>query len=173
MAEDRKENEMAVVTSVDYLRGLKGKDSVLLTPANLPYPYTGCSSIRGDVVNGKWYRIAIGYVGSSPSTGIFNIGNDYNNEAPGNVLFHAFAEGFNNGSVITKIASSSLLPISKVRVVFAPSISLISFLDIFVRLGGTNSLYVSASSLIGFKLQIPEEVSVSIPEGYNVKEVSF
>ena len=36
MAEqDIKENEMASVGSVDYVRGLKGKDSVLITPDNL------------------------------------------------------------------------------------------------------------------------------------------
>ena len=36
MAEqDIKENEMTSVSSVDYVRGLKGKDSVLVTPAEL------------------------------------------------------------------------------------------------------------------------------------------
>lgn len=36
MAEqDIKENEMTTVSSVDYVRGLKGKDSVLITPDNL------------------------------------------------------------------------------------------------------------------------------------------
>lgn len=36
MAEqDIKENEMTPVSSVDYVRGLKGKDSVLITPSSL------------------------------------------------------------------------------------------------------------------------------------------
>lgn len=35
MAEDIKENEMTSVSSVDYVRALKGKDSVLVTPADL------------------------------------------------------------------------------------------------------------------------------------------
>lgn len=35
MADDIKENEMTSVSSVDYVRGLKGKDSVLITPSSL------------------------------------------------------------------------------------------------------------------------------------------
>ena len=35
MAEDIKENEMTSVSSVDYVRALKGKDSVLVTPTDL------------------------------------------------------------------------------------------------------------------------------------------
>ena len=36
MAEqDIKENEMTTVSSVDYVRGLKGKDSVLIAPGDL------------------------------------------------------------------------------------------------------------------------------------------
>ena len=35
MAGDIKENEMTPVSSVDYVRGLKGKDSVLITPSSL------------------------------------------------------------------------------------------------------------------------------------------
>lgn len=35
MAEDIKENEMTSVSSVDYVRGLKGKDSVLVRPEDL------------------------------------------------------------------------------------------------------------------------------------------
>lgn len=173
MGQDVKEKEMKVVDGVDYLRGIKDEDSVLLNPANLPYPNTGGSYIAGNMSYGKWYRIAVGGVGSFPSTGIFNIANNYSNEAAKGILFYAFAEGFANGSTISKIASSATSPISKARVVFAQSTSLMSFLDILVRLGGTNTLCISASSLIGFKLQIPEEVSASIPEGYSVKELAF
>lgn len=35
MAEDIREDQMTSVSSVDYVRGLKGKDSVLITPDNL------------------------------------------------------------------------------------------------------------------------------------------
>jgi hypothetical protein len=35
MAEDIKENEMTTVNSVDYVRGLKGKNSVLIIPSDL------------------------------------------------------------------------------------------------------------------------------------------
>ena len=36
MAEqDIREDQMTVVSSVDYVRGLKGKDSVLVTPSSL------------------------------------------------------------------------------------------------------------------------------------------
>ena len=35
MADDIRENAMTVSSSVDYVRGLKGKDSVLIAPGNL------------------------------------------------------------------------------------------------------------------------------------------
>ena len=47
MAEqDVKENEMTIVSSVDYVRGLKGKDSVLIAPGNL---LSALFQYRGDV----------------------------------------------------------------------------------------------------------------------------
>lgn len=47
MAEqDVKENEMTTVSSVDYVRGLKGKDSVLIAPGNL---LSALFQYRGDV----------------------------------------------------------------------------------------------------------------------------
>lgn len=174
MAEqDIKENEMTSVSSVDYVRGLKGKDSVLIAPGNLPHPDTGGGVITGSrLINNKWYRIAIGRDGSYPCSGIFNIGNRYNNNGPRIILFHSFAEGYGNNSVIAKLASSPVPPVSKVRVLFGKS-PLVSYLDIYVSTNLENDFYISASCLMNLKLQKPEEVSETIPEGYSVKEVSF
>lgn len=46
MGQDVYENEMRIVNSVDYLRGLKGEDSVAITPANL---LSGLFQERGGV----------------------------------------------------------------------------------------------------------------------------
>lgn len=39
MADDIKENEMTTVNSVDYVRGLKGRNSVLVSPTNMLKDY--------------------------------------------------------------------------------------------------------------------------------------
>ena len=171
--QDIKENEMTTVSSVDYVRGLKGKDSVLIKPGALPHPNTGGGVVSADLQNGKWYRIAVGYPGNVASSGLFNIGNFFVNESPRAILFYAFAEGYENGAFVTKVASSSIVPISKARVLYAKSTTERSFLDIYVKLYRLNNFVISAAALINFKLQTPEEVSETIPEGYSVKEVSF
>lgn len=102
MIEKVKENEMTSVDSVDYLRGLKDEDSVLISPRNF-LPNTGGGCTEADLSNGKWYRIAIGYPGNAVSSGLFNIGNLFVNEPPRAILFYAFTEGYNNGTFITKL----------------------------------------------------------------------
>ena len=170
MAEqDIRENEMNSVGSVDYVRGLKGKDSVLIKPGDLPHPNTGGETISANLQSGKWYRIAIGYPGNATSSGLFNMGNEFAYDSAAVILFYAFAEGYNNGAFITKVAASNRLPISKARVLYAKSTTERSYL----RLSGSNKFVISAAALINFKLQTPEEVSEAIPEGYSVKEVSF
>lgn len=174
MAEqDIREDQMTSVSSVDYVRGLKGKDSVLIKPGDLPHPNTGGGVVSADLQNGKWYRIAIGYPGNAASSGLFNIGTFFVNESPRAILFYAFAEGYDNGAFVTKVASSSIVPISKARVLYATSTTKRSFLDICVKLYRLNNFVISAAALINFKLQTPEEVSETIPEGYSVKEVPF
>ena len=174
MAEqDIREDQMTSVSSVDYVRGLKGKDSVLIAPENLPHPNTGGGVVSANLYNGKWYRIAIGAPGNFASSGLFNIGNVFVNEASRSIFFYAFAEGYDNGAFVTKVAASSKLPISKARVLYAKSTTERSFLDIYVTLYNLNEFTISAAALINFKLQTPEEVSEAIPEGYSVKEVSF
>ena len=158
MAEqDIKENEMTTVSSVDYVRGLKGKDSVLIKPGDLPHPNTGSGYTKAALSNGKWYRIARGVSGEQPSSGIFNIANSFSYENSKAILFYAFTDAYSGGSFITKIAASSVVPISKARILSIKS----------------SMVHISASSMIGFTLQTPEEVSEAIPEGYSVKEVSF
>ena len=67
MAEqDIREDQMTVSSSVDYVRGLKGRDSVLIRPGNLPHPNTGGQVVNGILIKGKWYRIAIGRDGTYP-----------------------------------------------------------------------------------------------------------
>ena len=174
MAEqDIREDQMTSVDSVDYVRGLKGKDSVLIKPGDLPHPNTGGETISANLQSGKWYRIAIGYPGNATSSGLFNMGNEFAYDSAAVILFYAFAEGYNNGAFITKVAASNRLPISKARVLSAKSTTERSYLDIYVRLSGSNKFVISAAALINFKLQTPEEVSEAIPEGYSVKEVSF
>jgi hypothetical protein len=172
MIEKVKENEMTSVDSVDYLRGLKDEDSVLISPRNF-LPNTGGGCTEADLSNGKWYRIAIGYPGNAVSSGLFNIGNLFVNEPPRAILFYAFTEGYNNGTFITKIAASNSLPISKARLLHARSTTERSYLDVYIQTSGINTYKISAATLINFKLQTPEEVSEDIPKGYAVDEVSF
>lgn len=174
MAEqDIREDQMTVTNTVDYLRGLKGKDSVLIAPDKLPHPNTGGGYTKANLSNGKWYRIARGVSGEQPSSGIFNIANSFAYEKSRAILFYAFTDAYSDGSFITKIAASSVVPISKARVLSIKSNSGDSYLDVFVRLNEMNVVHIAASSMIGFTLQAPEEVSGDIPEGYSVKEVSF
>lgn len=170
--QDIREDQMTVSSSVDYVRGMKGKNSVLINPNNLPHPNTGGQVVNGILIKGKWYRIAVGRDGSYPCSGIFNIGNRFNNHNPCTVLFYSFVEGYSSRSFIAKLASSSILSVSKARVLFG-KVPLISYLDIYVIGNIQNEFYISASCLMNFKLQTPEEVDKAIPEGYSVKEVLF
>ncbi len=171
--QDIKEEQMTVTNSVDYVRGLKSKDSVLISPDNLPHPNTGSEYIEPkSLYYKKWYRIAIGRDGTFPSSGIFNIGNRYNNAHPTAVLFYAFASCYDNQSFVSKLASSNVVYVSKARILFGAS-PLVSYLDIYTSGIVQNDFYISASCLMNFKLQTPEEVSETIPKGYSVIEVSF
>ena len=175
MAEqDVKENEMTSVDSVDYVRGLKGKDSVLIAPDKLPHPNTGGGYIIGPIYRGKWYRIAIRATGSSPASGIFNVVNNYNNTPSKSILLYAFAEGYDNGLSIVELGSSPKKSISKARVLAAGALGKEVYLDVYTNIPGEyNEFIISAACLTGFQLHTPEEVSETIPEGYSVKEVSF
>ncbi len=147
--QDIREDQMTVTSSVDYVRGMKGKNSVLINPNNLPHPNTGGQFISsGALIKGKWYRIAVGRDGSYPCS------------------------GYSSRSFIAKLASSSMLSVSKARVL-SGKVPLVSYLDIYISASLENSFYISASCLMNFKLQTPEEVGETIPEGYSVKEVAF
>ena len=174
MAEqDIREDQMNSVSSVDYVRALKGKNSVLIAPGNLPHPKTGGEYIETSALsNKKWYRIATGRDGSFPCSGIFNIGNRFNNNNPKTVLFYSFAEGYKESSFTEKLASSDVSPVSKVRVLSGKS-PLVSYLDIYISTNLENNFFISASCLINFHLQTPEEVIGAIPEGYSVNEFAF
>lgn len=69
--QDIREDQMTITNTVDYLRGLKGKDSVLIKLGDLPHPNTGSGYTKAALSNGKWYRIARGVSGEHPSSGIF------------------------------------------------------------------------------------------------------
>lgn len=61
MAEqDIKENEMTSVSSVDYVRGLKGKDSVLIAPGNLLsalFKYRGIVQDANNSLDDGYYTV--------------------------------------------------------------------------------------------------------------------
>ena len=74
MGQDVYENEMKIVNSVDYLRGLQGKESVLLNPSNLlSDTFKRRSVFEGDVntlitpgmyyINGNTTNTPFGYSG--------------------------------------------------------------------------------------------------------------
>lgn len=174
MAEDIKENEMTTVNSVDYVRGLKGKDSVLIKPGSLPHPNTGSGIVTGSLYNGKWYRIAIGAVGNNISSAIINIGKKYNNNTASSKLLYVSADGYSDGqSVVLLSKGGSVSNITKARILYQASTSIKVMLDIYVGSANENDYYIAYSSNINFTFQIPEEVSGTIPEGYSVKEFSI
>ena len=162
-------------TSVGHLVGMSGNDGKLIDPDNLPYPDNGCDTTSLNMTKGKWYRIAIGGPGSTPSTGIFNIATRYNNNPCQQVTFIAFCSGYSSVPYVSKLCASSVIPISKVRFLYKDStdFSVACYMDIFANIGGTNYYYIAASSLIGFNLQYPEEVSDTPDEGYTCKELSL
>lgn len=73
------------------------------------------------------------------------------------------------------MCASSVIPIPKVRFLYKDSTvaSAVCYMDIFANLSGTNNYIIAASSLIGFNLQYPEEVSDTPDEGYICKELSL
>nr|DAG20157.1 MAG TPA: hypothetical protein [Bacteriophage sp.] len=172
--QDIREDQMTSVDSVDYVRGLKGKDSVLIAPDKLPHPNTGGGYIIGPIYRGKWYRIAIGVVDAKPSSGIFNVVNNYNNTPSKSILFYAFAEGYDNGAYIVELGSSPKKSIYKARILYVRSSGKKIYLDVYTNIPGEyNDFIISAACLIGFSLQEPEEVGEAIPEGYSVKEFTL
>lgn len=172
--QDIREDQMTSVDSVDYVRGLKGKDSVLIAPGKLPHPNTGGGYIIGPIYGGKWYRIAIGVVDAKPSSGIFNVVNNYNNTPSKSILFYAFAEGYDKGAYIVELGSSPKKSIYKARILYVRSAGKKIYLDVYTNIPGEyNDFIISAACLIGFSLQEPEEVDEAIPEGYSVKEFTL
>ena len=153
--------------------GMSGNDGKLIDPDNLPYPDNGCDTTSRNMIKGKWYRIAIGAPGSMSSTGIFNIGTMYNNNTCQQVTFIAFCAGFSSVPYVSKLCASSTIPIPKVRFLYKDSTEGVCYMDIFANLSGTNKHTIAASSLIGFKLQQPVEVSDTPDEGYICKEFSL
>ena len=162
-------------TSVGHLVGISGNDGKLIDPDNLPYPDNGCDTTNRNMIKGKWYRIAIGGPGNTPSTGIFNIATKYNNSPCQQVTIIAFCAGYLSVPYASKLCASSVIPISKVRLLYKDSndASVVCYMDIFTTLNGTNNYIIAASSLIGFNLQYPEEVSDTPDEGYICKEISL
>ena len=152
--------------------GSNGVNGVLTTPAAISKS-GGCEVLRANMEGGNWYRIAIGDKGSVTSSGVFSIGNQFNNDTSSSILFHAFATGYGGFSSITKIVPPTKSPITKARVLFKGSTTDVSYLEVFISLTGINNVYISASCLIGFELSFPTKVSADIPEGYSAKEVSF
>lgn len=162
-------------TSVGHLVGMSGNNGKLIDPDNLPYPDNGCDKTSLNMTKGKWYRIAIGGSGSLSSTGIFNIATRYGNMPCQQVTFIAFCAGYSSVPYVSKMCASSVIPISKVRFLYKDSAdaSAVCYMDIFADLRGTNNYTIAASSLIGFNLQHPEEVSDTPDEGYICKELSL
>lgn len=61
MADDIKENEMTSVSSVDYVRGLKDKDSVLIAPINLLsalFQYRGVVQDANNSLDAGYYAVS-------------------------------------------------------------------------------------------------------------------
>lgn len=162
-------------TSVGHLVGMSGNDGKLIAPDNLPYPDNGCDKTNLNMTKEKWYRIAIGGPGNEPSTGIFNIATKFNSISCQQVTFIAFCSGYSSVPYVSKLCASYVIPISKVRLLYKNSTdaSAVCYMDIFTALNGSNNYLIAASSLIGFKIQRPEEVSDTPDEGYICKEFSL
>lgn len=173
MIEKIKENEMTSASSVDYVRGLKGKDSVLIAPSDLPCPNTGSGIVIGDMHNGKWYRIAIGGIGSAPSSAIINVANYYSNTAPGSKLFYVSADGYSDLQSVVLLSEGGKKNISKARILYKKSTTVRVMLDVYVYSDANNEYYIAYSNNINFTFQTPEEVSETIPDSYLVKEFSL
>ena len=174
MGQDVYENEMRVVNGVDYIRGLVGKDSVQIDPRDLPYPNTGSGFLEKILSNGKWYRIAIGGVGSQPSSAIINIGRHYSYGSPSGRLLYVFADGFSGNPIVSQFAKGgSDSDVGKVRILYKGSTTENVMLDIYIKSANSNNYKICFSNNINFSFQTPEEVSEAIPEGYSVKEFSF
>ena len=107
MAEDIKENEMTSVSSVDYVRGLKGKDSVLIKKDDLVHitPKLGFNGDFKDPANFPGAGLYIYEVNTS-SSGTFN-GPDGNNTFYGTVEIISRVNGNSTGLNIVTIKAYS------------------------------------------------------------------
>lgn len=72
MAEDIREDQMTSVDSVDYVRGLKGKDSVLIAPRNLLsalFQYRGGVQDANNSLDAGYYTVNSNTIPNIPYVG--------------------------------------------------------------------------------------------------------
>lgn len=166
-------NGLPTIEDSDYVLSEKGNNVGKLLSSNLPHPNTGSGIVIGDMYNGKWYRIAIGGIGSAPSSAIINVANYYSNTAPGSKLFYVSADGYSNLQSVVLLSEGGKKNISKARILYNKSTTARVMLDVYVYSDANNEYYIAYSNNINFTFQTPEEVSETIPDSYLVKEFSL
>lgn len=176
---------MEKITTKDYNGNLATQDSLskvravdtvgndILVASDIIAASGGCGTLKGDLEQDKWYRIAIGGIGSDISTAIINIGKYYNNGTPTSQLFYVSACGFGIGRTVIQLAKSGYNSISKIRIIHKASTAERVMLDIYVASTRSNTFLLSYSNNISFSFQKFEEVSADIPDGYSVNEFTF
>lgn len=168
-------NSLETKENLHKVKGVDTAGNDILVPTGVIAASGGCGSFRsnGYLAQGKWYRLAVGGMSSSPNSVVINIAKSYNSVHPGSQLLYVYIDGYSEGSIVTQLARGGLLSISKARVLFQKSTTIPVMFDIYISSWGTNNFVFSYSNNINFTFQTPVEVLEQPDAGYSVKEFAF
>ena len=169
-------NDLETKDSLNRVKAVDGSGNDILVSPGVVANSGGCGVFVSEnrLEQYKWYRMAIGNVGSVNSSVLINISKIYINGAPGSQLFYVSADGCSNNPTVIQIAQGGVKYIGKVRIIYKATSTDKVMLDFYVYAFGSNSFKLAYSNNVEFTfLKAPEEVSADIPEGYSVKEFTF
>lgn len=159
---------LATVSSVDYIRGLKNNESVLIIPSDLPVPYSPVACVLTELSNEGWYRLATGPRNYNMGA-IINIGHSWGYSGQTACIFSLLAA--NAMFLIHPIDGYGDKGIDKIRYVQNPD-NLVSntYIDVHYIRNKPNDVVVSASCISHLSF-VPTLEPATIPEGYTTTEV--
>ncbi|MCD8043445.1 MAG: hypothetical protein LUH10_10335 [Tannerellaceae bacterium] len=168
----QKLNEVSIITELgnnDYIPVILSDGSIGRILKSKLLLFTGAETSIVKTAELGWYRIATCSMNAYISSGIFNIGNIFNNSVSGSVCFYLSGSGYGNRSV-NIIGKNEPSLISKVRFIYKKSTAEPLFVDIYYKTSSRNDVNVSLSSALNIRLQTPQAVSEEIPSDYSIEE---
>ena len=169
-------NNLEIKDSLNKVKAIDDAGNDILVSPDIVANSGGCGAFTSEnrLEQGKWYRMAIGNVGSANSSVLINISKLYINGHPGSHLFYVSADGYSNNPTVIQIAQGGIKYIGKARIIYKSTSTDNVMLDFYAIAYGGSSFNLAYSNNIDFTFfKAPEEVSTDIPKGYSVKEFTF